>query len=56
MILKYSKKFGGPLQDKEIIKLAGVDRVTYYKYKKELLEGGQEELDNIQKKKKDNSI
>ena len=53
MILKYSKKFGGPLQDKEIIKLAGVDRVTYYKYKKELLEGGQEELDNIQKKKKE---
>lgn len=53
LILKYSKTFGGQLQDKEIIKLAGVDRVTYYKYKRELVAGGQEEIDNLQKKKRE---
>ena len=35
-ILKYSKAFGGDLSDKELIKLLGIDKNTYYKYKKEL--------------------
>lgn len=39
LILKYSKNFNGILPDEEVIKLAGVARNTYYKYKKELKEG-----------------
>lgn len=35
-ILKYSKAFGGDLSDKDLIKLLGIDKNTYYKYKKEL--------------------
>ena len=35
-ILKYSKSFGGDLSDKDLIKLLGIDKNTYYKYKKEL--------------------
>ena len=35
-ILKYSKTFGGDLSDKDLIKLLGIDKNTYYKYKKEL--------------------
>lgn len=35
-ILKYSKVFGGDLSDKDLIKLLGIDKNTYYKYKKEL--------------------
>lgn len=35
-ILKYSKSFNGSLSDKDTIKLLGIDRKTYYKYKKEL--------------------
>lgn len=35
-ILKYSKAFGGGLSDKDLIKLLGIDKNTYYKYKKEL--------------------
>lgn len=34
-ILKYSKAFGGDLSDKDLIKLLGIDKNTYYKYKKE---------------------
>lgn len=37
-IVKYSKDFEGALKDIEVIKLTGVARNTYYKYKKELLE------------------
>lgn len=37
-ILKYSKDFNGSLSDQECIKLVGVSRNTYYKYKKELKE------------------
>ena len=37
-IKKYSKDFNGSLDDKDVIKLAGVSRNTYYKYKKELKE------------------
>jgi len=36
MILKYSKSFGGSLSDKDTIKLIGISRNSYYKYKKEL--------------------
>lgn len=36
-IQKYSRTFGGPLTDKDTIKLIGIDRNTYYKYKRELL-------------------
>ena len=35
-ILEYSKDFNGQLSDPECIKLVGVCRNTYYKYKKEL--------------------
>ena len=35
-IIKYSKSFNGSLSDKDTIKLLGIDRKTYYKYKKEL--------------------
>lgn len=38
IIKKYSKDFEGSLPDPETMKLAGVARNTYYKYKKELLE------------------
>ena len=35
-ILKYSKDFGGDLSDPEVLKLTGIARGTYYKYKREL--------------------
>jgi len=35
-IRKYSKDFNGTLNDIEVIKLTGISRKTYYKYKKEL--------------------
>ena len=37
-ILKYSKTFGGSLSDKECMKLIGIARNTYYRYKRELKE------------------
>ena len=37
-IKKYSKSFGGNLNDIDVIKLIGISRNTYYKYKKELIE------------------
>lgn len=36
IIEKHSKSFGGTLSDGECMKLAGVSRNTYYKYKKEI--------------------
>ncbi len=36
IIQKHSKDFGGSLADSEIMKLTGLARNTYYKYKKEL--------------------
>ena len=36
VILTHSKDFGGTLTDPECIKLSGVSRNTFYKYKKEL--------------------
>lgn len=38
LILQHSKAFGGTLTDRECIKLCGIARNTFYKYKKELLE------------------
>ena len=38
LIRKNSRSFGGTLSDAECIKLAGISRNTYYKYKKELRE------------------
>lgn len=39
VILAHSKAFGGTLNDTECMKLAGISRNTYYKYKAELLQG-----------------
>ena len=38
-IKKYAISFGGSLGDSEVIKLTGLSRNTYYKYKKEIKEG-----------------
>lgn len=38
-IRKYSKDFDGNLDDIEVMKLVGVARNTYYKYKREMREG-----------------
>lgn len=35
-IIKYSKDFGGSLNDKEVMRMIGIARNTYYKYKREL--------------------
>lgn len=35
-ILKYSKDFNGMLNDAEVIRMVGIARNTYYKYKREL--------------------
>lgn len=37
-IIKYSKDFAGTLKDIEVMKLVGLSRNTYYKYKKEIVE------------------
>lgn len=37
VILKHSKTFGGSLTDNEVIKMLGLSRNTYYKYKKQML-------------------
>lgn len=39
IIEKHSKDFNGTLDDPEVIKLTGLARNTYYKYKRELREG-----------------
>ena len=36
-IIKYSKDFDGTLKDVEVMKLIGIARNSYYKYKKELI-------------------
>lgn len=37
-IRKYSKTFGGSLPDVEVIKLCGLSRNTYFKYKREIIQ------------------
>lgn len=39
IILKHSKDFNGTLDDTEVMKLTGLSRNTYYKYKRELKQG-----------------
>lgn len=39
-IKKYSKDFNGTLSDVDVIKLIGISRNSYYKYKKEIIESG----------------
>ncbi len=46
-ILKYSKDFRGTLNDVEVMKLIGLARNTYYKYKKELVQELENEIVNI---------
>lgn len=36
LILKHSKNFGGSLNDIELMKMLGISKPTYYKYKREL--------------------
>lgn len=36
VILRHSKDFGGTLADSDVMKLAGISRNSYYKYKREL--------------------
>ena len=36
IIKKYSKDFDGTLKDIDVIKLAGISRNSYYKYKAEI--------------------
>lgn len=43
VILKHSKSFNGTLSDSDVIKLAGVSRNSYYKYKSELKNSSNEE-------------
>ena len=38
LIRKHSKAFGGTLNDGQVMKLAGLARNTYYKYKREIME------------------
>lgn len=38
MIVKYNRSFQGSLNDNETMKLIGITRVTFYKYKKEIKE------------------
>ena len=38
IIKKYSEDFSGTLEDQAVIKLAGISRNSYYKYKRELRE------------------
>ena len=38
-IIKYSKDFDGTLDDTAVMKLTGLARNTYYKYKREIKEG-----------------
>lgn len=40
IILEHSKDFGGTLEDKDVIKLAGISRNTYYTYKAQLRGAG----------------
>lgn len=46
IILQHSRSFGGSLKDSEVITLAGINRCSYYKYKKELKEGLENEGNN----------
>ena len=38
MIKRYNKDFGGQLNNEETWKLAGISKMTFYKYKREIIE------------------
>ena len=38
-ILKHNKSFGGSLSNEETWRLAGISKISFYKYKKEILDG-----------------
>ena len=38
IIRKHNKAFGGTLSNEETWKLAGISKMTFYKYRKELLQ------------------
>lgn len=42
IIKKHNKDFGGQLNNEETWKLAGISKMTFYKYKRELIEGAVE--------------
>lgn len=39
VMIKHCRDFGGSLTDKEVISLTGITRNTFYKYKREIVEG-----------------
>lgn len=43
-IVKYCKDFGGTLSDIDVMKITGLSRNTYYKYKRELKEGSEADV------------
>lgn len=43
-IVKYCKDFGGTLSDIDVMKITGLSRNTYYKYKRELKEGSEADI------------
>ena len=43
IIMKHNKDFGGQLSNEETWRLAGISKMTFYKYKRELLEKLSEE-------------
>lgn len=45
LIIKYSRDFDGTLTDKECMKLIGVANNSYYKYKREIRQGGEKNND-----------
>lgn len=54
IIQKHSKDFEGTLRDSDVMKLAGISRNSYYKYKREILEQLEEKIcDNIDEKNVD---
>lgn len=44
IILKHNKNFGGSLSNEETWKLAGISKISFYKYKKEILEENKNNL------------
>lgn len=55
-IIKYSERFEGTLKDVEVMKLVGISRNTYYKYKKEIIEekgGAEMEKEVVGERKKE---
>lgn len=43
IIMQHCKEFGGSLSNNECMRLAGISKATFYKYKKELLKGPEDD-------------